>query len=327
MVPSALPSLRWGLIGASRIARNALVPAFRAAGQTLVGVAARDPVRAQDFAATMGIDRSYASYAELIADPTIEAVYISLVNDGHLPWAQQALASGKHVLCEKPLALSAEDVETMRRAEASGGGVLMEAFCHIFHPRFDDLLALVAAGKLGRLVSIEASFSNPMTDPDDYRHSKAMGGGAVYDLAGYCVSLAWLLAGRAPTTASARFQPLGEVDGSAAMLLDFGTSQALIAVSLTAAAQQRLTVNGTAGTLTLDWPISNKNRAVSLDIAGERRDYAPGNPYQAMVEDFVAGATGQRQLKFGSGHALTQARILDAIFASAASGNVVEVVS
>ncbi|MGV3490165.1 MAG: Gfo/Idh/MocA family protein [Devosia sp.] len=314
---TSLPRLRWGVIGAARIARSALVPALRAAGQDVVSVAARDPKRAAEFAAKFGMS-SHASYDALLADPNIDAIYVALTNDAHLKWTVAALDAGKHVLCEKPLALTAAEVEIMRAAEARSGKLLMEAFCHIFHPRFPDIVELVRSGGLGELVTIEVSFTNPLPDPTDYRNRRALGGGAAYDLMGYCSTLATLVAGRQPQSVVARETIAGEVDSAIAATLDFGGCLAVLQSSFIGTRQQRMALIGTRDWVVLDYPIGNMNRDVSLTHGGTARTYPHVNPYQLMVEDFVRAVSGAAPLYFPSSASLEQARLMDRMKRAAA---------
>lgn len=305
-----LPRLRWGIIGAARIARSALIPALRAAGQDIVAVAARDPERAAAFAAEFEIG-SRSSYEALLADPDIDAIYVALTNDAHLQWTIAALEAGKHVLCEKPLGLTADEVETMRGAEARSGRVLMEGFCHIFHPRFTDVVELVRAGELGDLCTIEVSFTNPLLDPTDHRNQRARGGGATYDLMGYCTTLATLLTGRQPKSVVARQTIVGEVDMAIAATLDFGGCLATLQASFLGVRQQRMTLIGSKDWITLEHPIGNKNRSVSLTHDGTTRHYPEIDPYRLMVEDFVRAASGKSKLLFPTSASLAQAQLLD----------------
>ncbi len=309
---SQLPALRWGLVGAARITRSALLPALRAAGQQVMAVAARDPARAAAFAAEFGLD-AHADYGDLLADPRIDAVYIALTNDRHCDWAVAALTAGKHVLCEKPLALDAGQVAVMRAAEAGSGKVLMEAFCHLFHPRFADIVAAVRSGAIGAVNSLEVSFTNPLADPDDFRWQRALGGGAALDLLGYCTTLATGIIGRAPQTVAARQVLRGEVDLSIAAVLDFGDALASLQASFAGARQQRLAVIGAEGLLDIAHPIGNRQREVTFAVAGATRTYPPVDPYRLMVEDFVRGAAGLGPLAFPSAASLAAAELLDRI--------------
>jgi D-xylose 1-dehydrogenase (NADP+, D-xylono-1,5-lactone-forming) len=310
MQPPSLPRLRWGIVGAARIARSAIVPALRSAGQDIVAVAARDPSRAESFAAEFDIGHR-PDYRALIEDNQIDAIYIALTNDAHVRWTMAALDAGKHVLCEKPLALTSDAVEAMREAETRSGKVLMEAYCHIFHPQYADLVEQIEGGAIGDLVTIEISLTNPLLDKDDWRWSAAMGGGAAYDLMGYCATLATLVAKKAPDSVVARQRVRGEVDLAMMASLDFGDCLASLHASFVGAKQQRMTLVGTKSAVTLEHPIVSKNRDVVLKLAGFEQSYPPLDPYKNMIEDFIAAAAGQKPLAFPSAASLVQAQLTD----------------
>ncbi len=189
--------VRFGFIGAGWIAHRALGPAVHAAtGARLQAAAARDPRRAETLEPS---GRSYSDYRALLADPEVDAVYISLSNDAHLPWALAALEAGKHVLCEKPLGLDAAQVATMADAAARHDRLLVEAFWYRWHPRTRRLQELLASGAIGQVHSMEADFSFAGdfegTQRGNYRMDPARGGGALYDVGCYCVSAAHMTLG------------------------------------------------------------------------------------------------------------------------------------
>ncbi len=306
--------MRWGFLGAARIAHKALAPAVREAGHELTAVAARDLARAEAF----GAKRAYGDYASLIADPGIDAIYIALTNDQHLPWTLAALAAGKHVLCEKPLALNAAEVAQMQQAEAASGKRVMEAFCHIFAPQYDRLQTLLAQGAIGRLLGLQASFTARMA-PEDFRWHREMGGGALFDLGCYCVSLMRLLAGEPDTVSATQVQSRG-VDATLAGQLHFAsgaTGQFLC--SFEADLAQHMLLRGTEGSIALDWPISTKGRTTTLTLNGVPETFPPFDPYVAMVTHFAEGGP----FRFPLSASLAQARTLDALFAAAATGQTV----
>lgn len=176
--------IRWGFIGAGWIATTALAPAVHAAqGATLQAVASRDAQRSQALAPVRVHDR----YEDLLEDESIEAVYINLANDQHEPWAIRALAAGKHVLCEKPLGLTAQQVRSMANAAAAADRLLVEAAWSAWHPRHRRLAALAADGSLGELQAIDSVFTFPGSLDGNYRLDPAMGGGALLDVGCYQV--------------------------------------------------------------------------------------------------------------------------------------------
>jgi len=179
--------LRIGVLGAAQIAENAIVDPARSTGARLVAVAARDRRRAEEFAAAHGVERVLDSYAEVIADPEVEAVYNPLVNGLHAPWNLAAIAAGKHVLSEKPFAACAEEAEEVRDAGAAAGVVVMEAFHYLYHPLTQRLHELLATGELGALQRFEATLTGPPPSPEDPRWSLSLAGGALMDLGCYAL--------------------------------------------------------------------------------------------------------------------------------------------
>jgi predicted dehydrogenase len=199
--------LRIGVLGAARITERALVDPARATGHRIVAVAARDRSRAESFAAAHGVERVATSYADLIADPEVEAVYNPLANGLHGPWNLAALAAGKHVLTEKPSASNAEEAAEVRKAAGKTGTVFMEGFHYLFHPLTLRLHELLASGELGELRRVETMVAIPAPDDADPRWSLPLAGGAVMDLGCYSLHFARMLApwaGGAPRLVSAR---------------------------------------------------------------------------------------------------------------------------
>ncbi|GCB44092.1 Gfo/Idh/MocA family protein [Streptomyces sp. NL15-2K] len=199
--------LRIGILGAARITERALVDPARAGGHRLVAVAARDRSRAEAFAAAHGVERVAASYADLLADPEVEAVYNPLANGLHGPWNLAALAAGKHVLSEKPSASNAEEAAEVREAAAKAGTVFMEGFHYLFHPVTRRLHEIAASGELGELRRMEALVAIPAPEDSDPRWSLPLAGGALMDLGCYSLHAVRMLApwaGGAPRLVSAR---------------------------------------------------------------------------------------------------------------------------
>jgi xylose dehydrogenase (NAD/NADP) len=323
--------VRWGFLGAARIARSALAPAVQAAGHRIDAVAARDGGRARQFAADFGIPRAYEGYDALIADPALNAIYIALPNDAHLPWTLKALMAGKHVLCEKPLALNAAEVAQIRQAEHASGCLVMEAYCHIHHPQAARARAIVASGALGRLIAMQGSHANPLCRDSDFRWSRAMGGGALLDLDCYILSAMRLFSGLEPVRVSAAASMRGDVDATLWASMEFGPTNlgpgvaAQLLCSFDAARSQRLELLGTDGRLALDWPCSARDRVATLELNGVAEHFAPTNPYIAMVSHFADAVAGRASMLFPVAASLAQARAHDALLAAVASGGWVTV--
>lgn len=286
--------LRFGILGAAGIAEKALIPALAAAANAeLVAVAARDPERAR----ALWPGRVLAGYQALLDDPEVEAVYLPLPNHLHREWALKALAAGKHVLCEKPLALDAAEAGEMAAASAGSGRLLMEALMYRFHPRNR---ALVAGLRDDPPRSLWASFGFPLDAPGNYRLDPAMGGGALLDLGTYTISLArWVFGEPAWVSATGRS---AAVDMTVSMTLGFaGGARAFLLASFATPEIQELR----AGALRVQRPFTGMNDS---------------NPYQLMVEEFSAAALGGLAAPLPLQDSIANLRVVDAVRRSLETG-------
>ncbi|ACC41074.1 oxidoreductase [Mycobacterium marinum] len=197
--------LRIGILGAARIAPQALVkPAQGNVEAVVAAVAARDGARAQAFAAKHGISRVHSSYEALIADPTLDAVYIPLPNGLHGRWTQAALTAGKHVLCEKPFTANAAEADEIAQLAATTDRVVMEAFHYRYHPLTLRIEQILASGELGTLQRVETSMCFPLPKFSDIRYNYALAGGATMDAGCYAVHMARTFGGGTPEVVSAQ---------------------------------------------------------------------------------------------------------------------------
>ncbi len=248
--------LRWGILGPGRIAPRAVRAIDADARGSLLAVASRDRARAQAFAATHGAERVYASYDELLGDADVDVVYVALPNHLHVPWTIRALRAGKHVLCEKPLALRPEDVDEVARVADGTGRIAVEAFMYLHHPQIRRALELAQAGDLGELRLMHGSFSFFLDRPDDPRADPAMGGGSIWDVGCYPVSFAHRLFGPDVVLASgfARYDERG-IDRTFAGQLVFAKGGiAQFDSGFAAPDRQRLEIVGTDATLVMEAP-------------------------------------------------------------------------
>jgi len=203
--------LRWGIIGPGRIAPRIVRALSGSSRGALVAVASRDLERARAFAANFGIGQAYGSYDELLKSPEVDVVYVSLPNHLHAEWTVRALDAGKHVLCEKPLALTVEEVDTIIEAAHRAGRIAVEGFMYLHHPQTIRAFELARDGALGTLEFVRGTFSFMLTYPNDPRTDPEMGGGSLWDVGCYPVSFARNLAGAEPeeVRAFARFDDRG----------------------------------------------------------------------------------------------------------------------
>jgi D-xylose 1-dehydrogenase (NADP+, D-xylono-1,5-lactone-forming) len=259
------------VLGAAWIAGRAVLPALReAAGAEPLAIAARDPARARELARRHGVPRVHADYAELLADPDVDAVYVPLPNSLHLPWTLRALAAGKHVLCEKPLALNAAEGMEMAEAARSAGRLLMEAVMYRFHPRIRGLVSSLAGA---RVRHVYASFGFGIDAPGNYRLRPDLGGGALLDVGFYVADVArWLLG--EPERVEAVMRRAG-VDMSCSAVLGFpGGAQASLYASFESPEYQELVV-----------VCADRVERVRRPFTSWRD---PDDPYRLMVEAFSA---------------------------------------
>jgi predicted dehydrogenase len=197
--------LRVGILGAARIAPRAVIDPARGNPQvTVTAIAARDPERASHFARHHNIPRIHSSYADLLADPDIDAIYNPLPNSLHAAWSIRALEAGKHVLCEKPLAANADEAEHMAEAATRTGNLLMEAFHYRYHPLMTRVLAILQSGELGEIRHIATTMCIPLYRRHDIRWRHDLAGGALMDVGCYTIHLLRTLAGAEPAVTRAR---------------------------------------------------------------------------------------------------------------------------
>jgi xylose dehydrogenase (NAD/NADP) len=312
------PPLGWGVIGAtSQVAQKAVLPAIVASpGARLVAVAS---VRAADAGASrFGAERVYRAYAALLDDPAVEAVYIPLPNSLHREWVERAAASGKHVLCEKPLAPSATDAKAMATACASAGVTLLEAYVTPFHPRARAIDGLVASGRLGALRFARAAFTGVLDRPDDHRWRLEMGGGCLLDVGIYCVAPLLAAAGRAPARVDGAASLTGSgVDASFSGWLDWGDGfAATIECSFEAPERQVLEIVGTEAAVSVERAHTPGPEDVTITLRhrdGRMEQMVVGgaDPYRAMIEHFQAVVRGAAELSRSCAHSIALLAVLD----------------
>jgi len=191
--------VQWGILGCARIAATAVIPGIQGSRNgAVLAVASRNPEKSREYARKFGVPRAYGSYEKLLEDPEIQAVCVTLPNSLHREWTVKAAVKGKHVLCEKPMACSAEEAQEMSEACRLNGVLLMEAFAQRFHPQYQRVEELIGEGRIGRILRISAAMSRSGYPVDDIRMNPSLGGGALMDLGCYCINTARHLVGSEP---------------------------------------------------------------------------------------------------------------------------------
>ena len=305
--------IRWGFLGAGGIARNALAPAVHAAeGAVLQAAAARDPLRAKG----LGPVRVLPSYEAVVEAEDVDAVYVALANDQHLPWSLAALRAGKHVLCEKPLCLTAAEVDQL--AAAAGDRVCVEASWYRWHPRVR--LAQRHLADIGPVRHVSAGFTFGDVPAGDYRLDPAMGGGALYDVGCYAVSAClWAVGEGAPTsvTADLRLGPTG-VDLDSRLELGWASgATAEVRASVDDGEGQWLVITGAAGEIELrDQPYASWRAATELHVQGRPIAVPAVDAYQVMVEEVSSVLSGGPGWVLPLAESRQTAEVIDRAFAA-----------
>ncbi len=321
-------TLRWGVLSTANIGRAAVNPAIQASRNgSLVAVASRADAPARDFADKWGIPRHYGSYQELLDDPEIDAVYNPLPNSLHLEWTVRAAQAGKHVLCEKPLALNEAECREMAAAADANGVKLLEAFMYRFHPRTQKVLEMVRAGDIGDLRVIRSSFTFRLTQPENIRLNPDLGGGALMDVGCYCVNVSRTMAGAEPeqVQATANWTDRGVDEEMAGTLRFPGGVLAHFDCSLTMERNEVYEVAGTEGHLQVPSSFLPGKEDASIlhhrGRSGTTTVVVPGaDEYQLMVEHFADCVLGGHPLMYTADEAALNMRTIEALYRSAHDG-------
>jgi predicted dehydrogenase len=294
--------LRWGVLSTAKIGRQKVIPAIQAAdGCEVVAIAGRDVARTRRVAGELDIERCHDSYRALLDDDEVDAVYIPLPNHLHAEWTIRAAEAGKHVLCEKPMALSSAEARSMVEACARAEVAFMEAFMYRLHPSWRAVLDIVRSGRIGAPVAVQSWFSYFNDDPDNIRNVAEYGGGALMDIGCYCIDLSRLVLGGEPIAVggSVTRDPATGVDTVTSGVLEFVTGTATFTCSTRVEPDQRVHIYGSEGRISIDIPFNiPPDRATHVRVtAGGAPPVAPAtdtltfeasDQYRVQAEEFAA---------------------------------------
>jgi predicted dehydrogenase len=325
--------VRWGILSTANIGVRKVIPATQEAERCeVVAIASRDGERAARTAAELGIPRAHEGYEALLADPDVDAVYIPLPNSEHAAWTIAAARAGKHVLCEKPLAMTAAEAEEMVRACANEGVLLMEAFMYRLHPSWEAVRDLVASGRIGRVRAVQSWFSYFNDDPGNIRNVPELGGGALYDIGCYCINLSRMLFGGEPTgiEASVTRDATG-TDVLTSAILAFDDDVAVFTCSTRAEPDQRVHIYGTEGRISIGIPFNippDRPAEITVTAGGdppvspnsETLTFAAADEYTIQAERFANAVLDGRPLPIPPEDAIGNLRVIDAIFRAGGPG-------
>jgi len=322
-------AFRWGVLGTARISRS-IIPAMHASARhELVAVASRNRARADAYAREWGIPRVHASYETLLDDPEIDAIYNPLPNALHAAWTIRAVRAGKHVLCEKPLATSVADVDAIAREAKAAGVIVTEAFMYRHHPQTLRLKALVDERAIGKLRLIRSAFTFTLTRSGDVRWDPALGGGSLWDVGCYPVSIARLLAGVEPQEVFGRSrQGAEDVDEAFTGQLALRDVVAQFDAGFRAPLRTHLEVVGTEGVITAALPFKPGPDARLLLSRGDSCEVVEVDSqplYLGELDDLADAATLGRQPRVGLADSRGNVATLVALYESARTGRPVAV--
>jgi len=325
-----MSTLRWGILSTADIARKKVIPGLLKADRCeVVAIASRDAAQARRVADSLGIPTAHGSYEALLADPGVDAVYIPLPNHLHAEWTIAAARAGKHVLCEKPLALTATDAERMVEVCSTEGVRLMEAFMYRHHPSWVALTEIVASGRIGRLRAIQSWFSYYNDDPTNIRNKLEAGGGALFDIGCYSVNLSRMLFGGEPTgvRASVLRDPATGVDTLTSAILEFEDGVATFTCSTRVETDQRVHVYGSDGRVSIGIPFNippDRPTQVYVTAGGdppvapatETLTFETADPYTVEAERFAAAILDDLPTPTPPEDAVANLRVIERIFAA-----------
>jgi predicted dehydrogenase len=325
--------VNWGIISTALIGTAKVIPAMQKSKHCRIqAIASRDLALAQKWAKQLGIPKAYGSYEALLADPEIEAVYNPLPNHLHVPWSIKAAEAGKHVLCEKPIALDAREAQQLLAVRNRTGKLITEAFMVRSHPQWMRARELVRQGKIGDLRAIQGLFSYYLTDPTNVRNKDDIGGGGLYDIGCYPIVTSRFLFEAEPTRVIGLIErdPVLKIDRLVSAILDFPVGQASFICATQLVPYQRMQICGTAGRIEIEIPFNAPpdqpcrifvDDGSALGDASAREETFPICDQYAIQGDLFSEAirTG-RPVEFPLENAVNNMRIIDALFRSAESG-------
>jgi predicted dehydrogenase len=325
--------LRWGVLSTAKIGVKKVLPAMQLGQHTTVAaIASRDLAKARQVAATLGIPKAYGSYEELLADPDIDAVYIPLPNHLHVPWTIKAAEAGKHVLCEKPIALTVAEAKTLLDVRARTGVKIGEAFMIRSFHQWLRLRELINAGHIGELRSVTGFFSYFNVAPSNIRNHVEMGGGAIYDIGCYPIHASRYAFADEPTRVVACIDrdPEMRIDRLASAILEFPSGQAIFTCSTQLIPHQRMNFLGTLGRIELEIPFNpppDRPARILVDSTGDlsgsgitTETFPAADEYTMQGEAFARAVREDTEVPVPIEDSICNMAVIEAIFSSARSG-------
>ena len=326
--------VRWGILSTAKIGLQKVIPAMQQSETCEIrAIASRDLSAAQNAAGELGIPVAYGSYDDLLADSEIEAIYNPLPNHLHVPWSVRAAEAGKHVLCEKPIALDANEARTLIEARDSAGVLIQEAFMVRYHPQWLRVRELVRGGRIGTLRSVQGFFSYNNRDPQNIRNIADIGGGGLYDIGCYPITGARFVFEGEPARVMGLIErdPEWGIDRLTSAILEFAGGHATFTCSTQIVPYQRIHFFGTSGRIEIEIPFNappDRPCRIFIDdgkelgnLGVQAEELPTTDQYTAQGEVFSTAIRSGEALEFPLENAVSGMRIIDAVFRSAETGH------
>ncbi|MBV8818546.1 MAG: Gfo/Idh/MocA family oxidoreductase [Acidobacteriaceae bacterium] len=332
-MPDVQQKIRWGVLGVAAIAVKKVIPAMQRGALTeMRAIASRDLHRAQDAARSLGIPHAYGSYDELLRDPEIDAVYNPLPNHLHVPWSIKAAEAGKHVLCEKPIALSASEAKDLLDAERRTGVTMGEAFMVRTHPQWLRTRELVTSGEIGELRASSGFFSYYNVNPANIRNIAEYGGGGMMDIGCYPIFTTRFVFGEEPkrVVGLLDIDPVLRTDRLASVILDYPSGQAIFTCSTQLVPYQRMHFFGSKGRIEIEIPFNappDRPCRIFIDSGADlfgggirMEEFPTCDQYTIQGDEFSKAILGQRSVPVSMADAVRNMAVIDAVFRSVETG-------
>jgi predicted dehydrogenase len=324
-----MKKINWGILGTAKIGVQKVIPAMQAGRHcSVTAIASRGAAKAQAVAKQLGIPKAYGSYEALLEDADVQAVYIPLPNHLHVPWSITAIDAGKHVLCEKPIALTAAEAQQLLDASKKHPRLkIMEAFMYRHHPQWQLARQLVADGKIGELRTVHSFFSYCNLDPNNIRNKADVGGGGLMDIGCYCISLARFLFDAEPQRILGIMEndPAFGTDRLASGILEFQRGTSTFTCSTQLAPYQRVNIFGTEGRIEIEMPFNappDQPCKIRHQVGQEIKEIAvaPADQYTIQGDLFACAVLEDGPVPTPLEDALANMRVIEAIKLSARRG-------
>lgn len=320
----------WGILSSAKIAREQLIPAImQSETGNVSAIASRDLTRAQDVADHFGIPHAFASYDEMLASDKVDGIYIPLPTSQHIEWSIKAAKAGKHVLCEKPISLKAEEINALVDVQKETGVLIAEAFMVYYHPQWLKVQSLIEEGAIGTLKHVQGAFSYYNRDGDNMRNKPELGGGALPDIGVYPTIVTRMVTGQEPLSVMAKVERDSDfgTDIYSTMAVEFADFDMSFYVSTQMALRQNMVFHGDEGFIEVHTPFNaglygfdevTLHNQKHTEVQSFR--FGGVNQYTLQVDNFVRKSRGEDVRIFDLQNSINNQKLIDAIFKSGESG-------